>query len=311
MELDAVDVDVHPYVGPRTLSVDGTVQLDYQLTAVDSIIAVIRQTEAAAVGLERSWHFIPGLTALAQERLIIQLGVPTLDASAAIWETRRIKSEWEVTQMKAAAGAAELTHRAFAKSARLGMTERELNRLLRRCAYDAGAERVGYSGIVAGVDRAPLGGPTDRRWERDQLLFADICLQLNGGYFADFNRIYAGASPSEEQRRGYDALVQALDRGRADLNAGTQVSQLAATIIGDQPTVYARVGHGLGLEMPEPPSISTLDTSALKSGEIVCIEPNFFVDGVGWLVSEEEVVITERGHELLSPPFPRELPVIA
>ena len=310
VELDAIDVDVDPYAGPEVLSIDGTVQLDYQLPAVDAVVAAVNRSEAATAGLERSWHFLPGLTPLALERLVEQLTVPALDASPAIWETRRVKTDWELAQMRTAARAAELTHEAFARSAQVGMTERELGRLLRVCAYDAGAERIGYSGIIAGVDRAPLGGPTDRRWERSQLLFADIGLQCNGGYFADFNRIYAAATPTEKQLRGYDSVVQALDRGREQVRAGTRVSELAEAIIGERSTIYARVGHGLGLEMPEPPSISPFDETPLKAGEVICIEPNCLVDGVGWLVSEEEVVITESAHDLLSAPFPRELPVI-
>jgi Xaa-Pro aminopeptidase len=62
--------------------------------------------------------------------------------------------------------------------------------------------------------------------------------------------------------------------------------------------------------MPEPPSLSPQDGTALAVGEVVCIEPNRHVPGVGWLVSEEEVVVRDGGFELLSPPFPAELEVI-
>ena len=79
---------------------------------------------------------------------------------------------------------------------------------------------------------------------------------------------------------------------------------------GDGETIYSRVGHGLGLEMPEPPSLSPSDPTALRSGEVLCIEPNLDIDGVGWFVSEEELVVRDGGFELLSPPFPRDLRVI-
>jgi Xaa-Pro aminopeptidase len=88
------------------------------------------------------------------------------------------------------------------------------------------------------------------------------------------------------------------------------VTELAEALIGETPTIYARVGHGLGLEMPEPPSLSPLDATPLREGEVICIEPNTHLDGVGWLVSEEEVVVTAEGNELLSPPFPQHLEVI-
>jgi Xaa-Pro aminopeptidase len=62
--------------------------------------------------------------------------------------------------------------------------------------------------------------------------------------------------------------------------------------------------------MPEPPSLSPSDPTLLRNGEVLCIEPNLDVAGVGWFVSEEEVVVRDEGFELLSPPFPRELRVI-
>jgi Xaa-Pro aminopeptidase len=308
--LDAIDVDVEPYVGPEVLAVRGGVQIDYQLPAADAVNALLGRLDVATLGVEASWHFIPGFTPFAFDRLRERFAGDVLDASPALWQARRVKSDWEVAQMRAAAEAAERCHQAFAEEARIGMSERDLGRLLRRAAYDAGAEKIGYTGIMAGVDRAPLGGPTNRLWERGQMLFVDICLQVNGGYFADFNRVYASAPPTAEQAGAYAEVADALDSAREAVRAGARIDELARAMIGDAPTIYARVGHGLGLEMPEPPSLSPQDGTALRAGEVLCIEPNREVPGVGWLVSEEEVVVREDRFELLSPPFPRELQVI-
>jgi Xaa-Pro aminopeptidase len=309
VRLDAIDVEVAPYVGPEVLPVPDGVQIDYQLPAADALLAHLRRIGARRVGMELSWHFIPGFTPLALDR--VREGVPgeVVDASPALWRARGVKSAWEVDQMRLAADVAETAHRAFADSARVGMTERELNRLLRMLAYEAGAESIGYSGIIAGVDRAPLGGPTDRRWERGQLLFADLCPKVNG-YFADFNRVYASASPGAEQERAYAGVVDALRAGCEAARAGTPVGALADAMIGGSPSFYARVGHGLGLEMPEPPSLSPQDRTALAGGTVLCLEPNREIAGVGWLVSEETVVVTDGGPQPISPPFPAELSVI-
>jgi Xaa-Pro aminopeptidase len=309
VRLDAVDVEVEPYVGPEVLPVSGGVQIDYQLPAADALVEHLRRSGARRIGMEISWHFIPGFTPLAMDRLRERLSGEVVDASPAVWRARGVKSAWEVDQMRRAAGIAEAAHLAFADAARVGMTERELNRLLRMFAYEAGAENVGYSGIIAGIDRAPLGGPTDRPWERGQMLFADICPQVNG-YFADFNRVYASTPPTAEQERAYAGVVDALRAGREVATAGTPVAQLADAMIGGVPSFYARVGHGLGLEMPEPPSLSPQDPSAVAPGAVLCLEPNREVAGVGWLVSEETVVVTDGPPELLSPPFPEELRVI-
>jgi Xaa-Pro aminopeptidase len=310
VRLDAIDVAVSPYVGPETLAVHGGVQIDYQLPAVDALADLLAAVGAQRVAIEESWHFIPGFTPLAISRLRERIAQPLVDGSPALWGARRVKSAWEQDQMRRAADVAAATHRAFAQSARVGMTERELGRLLRWHAYREGAERIGYTGIIAGIDRAPLGGPTDRVWERGQMIFVDICLQLGGGYFADFNRIYASDDPTPAQRAAYAQVCDGLDRASAIVRAGLPIGELATTIIGEGNTIYARVGHGLGLEMPEPPSLSPQDETGLRAGEVICLEPNSHVPGVGWLVSEETVVVTDGGLELLSPAFPRELVAI-
>jgi Xaa-Pro aminopeptidase len=309
VELDAMDAEVLPYVGPQVLEVSGGVQIDYQIPAAETVAAHLRRIGAQRVGMEQSWHFLPGFTPLAMDHLRDAFAGELLDASPALWRVRGVKSAWEIEQMRLAAGIAEQAHLAFADAARVGMTERELNRLLRMFAYEAGAESIGYSGIIAGVDRAPLGGPTDRPWERGQMLFVDICPKVNG-YFADFNRIYASAPPSTEQVRAYAEVHDALAAGREAATAGAPIAGLAGAMIGEVPSIYARVGHGLGLEMPEPPSLAPLDPTPLQAGAVVCIEPNREVPGVGWLVSEETLAITEGVPEVISPPFPEELLVL-
>jgi Xaa-Pro aminopeptidase len=311
VRLDAIDVDVEAYSGPDARDVDGHMQLEYQLRAANAVVSTLKRLGATKVGMELSWHFMPGFTPLALDAVRSGIGEDLVhDASGILWDLRRVKSAWEIEQMAVAADVADVAHRTFAASARVGMSERDLNRLIRRASYEAGAEKIGYSGIIAGIDRAPLGGPTNRTWERGQMLFVDICLRLNGGYFADFNRVYASVEPAEDQARAYQAIVDALDRGRSVVRAGARVSDVANAILGDGNTIYSRVGHGLGLEMPEPPSLSPEDTTRLRSGEVICLEPNLEVPGVGSLVSEEEVVVREDGFELLSPPFPRQLNVI-
>jgi Xaa-Pro aminopeptidase len=310
VRLDAIDADVHPYVGPQTLPVTGGVQIDYQLSAVEAAGELLAQRGIRSVGIEESWHFIPGLTPLAVARLRELVDQPLRDASPTLWLARRVKSPWEREQMRHAADVCARAHRAFVETARVGMSERELNRMLRWHAYREGAEKIGYTGIIAGVDRAPLGGPTDRVWERGQMLFVDLCLQLGGGYFADFNRMYASDAPTDEQQSAYAQVVDALDRGREITRAGVLVKEIADAMIGGQDTIYARVGHGLGLEMPEPPSLSPQDDSPLRAGEVICLEPNRRVPGIGWLVSEETVAVTDDGVDLLSPSFPRELEVM-
>jgi len=314
VELDAVEVEVRPYAGPEHLTFDDQVELDYQITAARELTSVLRELGSRTVGMELTWHFIPDLTQLAIDR--IREGLPKVkivDASAAIWALRRYKSDLEIAKLREAADIVDRGHKLFSERAHVGMTEREIGRLLQQCGLEAGADRVPYVGVIAGVERAPLGGPTDRRWEPGQLLGIDLCLQVNG-YWGDFCRLYGGRSASTEQRDAYDKLTDRVIAGREAITPGATVEKVAQALVGeaDNNSSWAsRVGHGLGLEMPEPPSLNPIDTNRLEPRFVLCLEPNLTLAGIGYIIAEEEVVLTtEGGYELLSPPWPTELQIL-
>jgi Xaa-Pro aminopeptidase len=72
-----------------------------------------------------------------------------------------------------------------------------------------------------------------------------------------------------------------------------------------------RLGHGLGLALTEWPSITALDTTPLRAGMVITLEPSARVTGNRFLVHEENVVLHDDGCALLSPRAPRDLPRIA
>lgn len=63
---------------------------------------------------------------------------------------------------------------------------------------------------------------------------------------------------------------------------------------------FGRIGHGIGVDQCEPPSIHTRNRLLMKPGMALCIEPNFYLPGVGSFIGEEQVIVTERGYELIS-----------
>jgi Xaa-Pro dipeptidase len=75
---------------------------------------------------------------------------------------------------------------------------------------------------------------------------------------------------------------------------------LKACGLPEQPAVFGRIGHGIGLDQVEPPSITEGDDRKLVSGMTLCIEPNCLVPEIGLLIAEEQIVITETGYELLN-----------
>ena len=72
---------------------------------------------------------------------------------------------------------------------------------------------------------------------------------------------------------------------------------------------FGRFGHGIGLHVPEPPSLHADDTTPLEPGFTLCIEPAVEHDGLNF-VAEEEHVVTETGFERLTPRAPDEILVV-
>jgi Xaa-Pro dipeptidase len=73
--------------------------------------------------------------------------------------------------------------------------------------------------------------------------------------------------------------------------------------------VASRVGHGIGLDLAEPPSLALDETVVLEAGMAITVEPGILTHD-GWFHLEENLVVTEGGYELLSAPMPRELPIL-
>jgi Xaa-Pro aminopeptidase len=72
--------------------------------------------------------------------------------------------------------------------------------------------------------------------------------------------------------------------------------------------IPGRVGHGSGMDMTEPPSIAPFDSTPLRAGMVIHIEPKMIYD-YGPFQLEEVVAVTEKGYEFLAPPAPKALPV--
>ena len=70
------------------------------------------------------------------------------------------------------------------------------------------------------------------------------------------------------------------------------------------------MGHGLGLQLTEPPSIMSTDSTILKENMIMTIEPCFEYASGTMLVHEENIVITQNGYERLTTRTPRKIPII-
>jgi Xaa-Pro aminopeptidase len=314
-EADSVRVrvpqaDVRSYVELRPVEAgtgrlpDGRVQ--FAPHAVEELDALLRELGADSLlvdGLDAVFPPVAQLTGLLGGR-------SAEDASPLLWRHRLRKSDWELDRMRHACDVLGRAFEALAPELEPGLTEREIHGALAAHAFRAGADGLGYTNVVAGVDRGLFGAPTDRRWQPGEVLYVDGGVVVDG-YWADFCRMYTAGEATPAQRDGYARAAGSLSAAVAAFEPGMTAGALAeviATESGLPPGAvgFGRFGHGIGLYMPEPPSLHPLDDTPLEDGVVLCIEPAVDHDGSNYVVEEEHAV---RGGRLerLSPPAPQSL----
>ena len=313
-EADAVrsrvpGVTVHPYVelrSPAGLSglPDGAIQ--FTPHACDVLATVLRERDASAIGVDALEAVHPPASRIVD---LLPTSIGSFDASGFVWAARLQKSEWEIERMRAASAILERAFVDLQTALRPGMSEREIHNILAAASFTHGAHRLGYTMAVAGVDRGLFGDPTERRWQKGEVLFVDGGVVVDG-YWADYCRMYTVGAPTPSQRDEYARVTSALDAALA-LDAAPTAGSLGLAIGSalDLPpgrVGFGRFGHGIGLYMPEPPSLHPDDPTPLEHGTVLCVEPAYQGSTGNYVVEEEHVV---RGGRLsrISPEAPRRL----
>jgi Xaa-Pro aminopeptidase len=245
-----------------------------------------------------------------------------VDAGPVLRPVRMVKSALEIARVREIAGVASEAFAQLAPRLRPGLTEREVARLLHGLLIELGADTVPYVVPVSG----PHGyeqinmGPTDRRLEAGDLLIIDVGATWRG-YFCDFDRNFALGRASEEMRAAYARVFEATEAGLAAVQPGRTAAAVWAAMAavvdpgGRRDTPVGRMGHGLGLDLTEPPSLAPDDPTVLEAGMVLTLEPSLTLPGAGGLarrlmVHEENVVVTATGCELLTRRAPAALPVV-
>ena len=201
-----------------------------------------------------------------------------------------------------------------------GLPLSELFREFKRRALAAGADDVSYLVGAAGSGgyHDIIAPPNDRPLATGDIMMLDTG-SVWDGYFCDFDRNFAlgDASPAaqEAHHRLYDATEAAMAVAKpgatpADLYAAMDqiLRPDAASGGGDD---VGRYGHGLGIQLTEPPSHTAWDQTELAADMVLTLEPSMIYDGGFLMVAEENIRLTADGAEWLTIRAPRDLPIIS
>ena len=295
----------HACPGLELVLVDGS----YDAT----LASVLRAGAGSRIGFE-SAHLTVSRLDWLQSSLSEVAEPPTLvPVDGLIEKARCVKDVYEIDVLRIAGQMlSEVTVRVLGL-ARSGITERELALEIDTAVRRAGFERSAFETIVASGPNAalPHARPTNRTLGEGDLVVLDFG-GVHDSYCVDLTRTVVVGKPSERVHEVYSAVLRAHDRAVAASAPGASRFDIDAaarevlTAAGMGAAFGHGTGHGLGLEVHEGPRITkrgpNVDLSAeeVTAGMIFTIEPGAYFPGWGGVRIEDDVLVTERGVELLT-----------
>jgi Xaa-Pro aminopeptidase len=241
-------------------------------------------------------------------------GTEFVNASDLIQQLRMVKSEAEINVLREICG---IGSAAFTKAGQLfheGQSLKEAFRAFKIELLQQGADDVPY--LVGGAGQGGYGDvispPSGQVLEAGDVLMLDTGATKDG-YFCDFDRNFALGFASDAVKEAHRKLVAAVGAAAAIARPGETCADLyhaMADTLGQSDSDVGRLGHGLGMQLTESPSITDFDTTVLRESMVLTLEPSIDLGGGKMLVHEENIVIRDGAPEFLSQRAEPAIPVI-
>ncbi len=219
---------------------------------------------------------------------------------------RKIKSKEEVTLLQRAAKIAMKGMRCAAESVAVDRTELEVAAEAEREMRIAGSEGTPFPMIVASGRNSwlPHASATRKRLKRGELLVIDLGATCEG-YASDMTRTFA-LSPTRKQLKLIEIVKRAQTSGIARVRDGMkarEVDRAARDVISR--SGYAKfcphgMGHGVGMEIHEPPGLAPDSRDILREGMVITVEPGIYVPRVGGARWEDMALVKAHGSQILT-----------
>lgn len=267
-------------------------------------------------------------------------GVEFVNISPVTLEQRKVKEPGEIERLRRACDAVHAGHEAVLATLREGVTELELAAAVENAHRLAGHEGVFFirlpdffmsrgpigagpnlsriSGVVytitgVGLSPAVPAGPSRRPIARGETVVVDIPTLVDG-YHADQTRTYCVGKAGQDVRALYDDLLAVADHLTGTIRpgmTGRDVSRMARQKADDLGRgrefmsfgggkASRILGHGIGLELNEPPILSEYDTSAIPEGCVAALDMHMMTEGGSVVKLEDMLLVGCGGNEVLT-----------
>ena len=243
--------------------------------------------------------------------------VELVPATGLVAKLRRHKDATEIERIAEAARLTDEVYEWICEQGIVGRTELEVRVAAEQRMRELGASDPSFESIIAAAENGPIGhhSASDREIGAGELVVLDMGAIVDG-YCSDCTRTFATGKIEGEAREVYE-LVRSAQQAGLDAVAtgasGVAVDAASRAIIeaagyGDE--FGHGLGHGVGIEVHEPPRLSKTSEDVLEAGDVVTIEPGIYLPGRFGVRIEDLVALTDEGARNLSS-FTKELRVVS
>jgi len=224
-----------------------------------------------------------------------------------VWELRKIKTGQELELMRKAAEITSEGMRVARETLRAGLTEIEVAAEIEYAMRKKGSWGTSFETIVASGARSayPHGGCTEKQIRKGEAVVIDLGA-IYKYYRSDMTRTMVAGKPSKKQQQIYNIVKRGQDKGFKRMGEGVRAKTLDAAArkiiekAGYGEYFVHGLGHGIGLEVHEPPTLNQQSKDVLKAGNVVTVEPGIYITGFGGFRIEDTVLVQRDGGEKLT-----------
>jgi len=292
-----------------------TFQCRQEVSGVDVCIAPTGLLRAVGEMLRRSRSTVyVGYSAehvtVAHKRALAGLAGPKVRWAAGLHEVEQLRVVKEPAELVAMREAANLVGQAWTIAAgklRAGVTELRVAADIEHTMKVQGASGPSFETIVASGPRSAWAHAraTSKLLKKNELVVMDQGAILRG-YCSDMTRtVFLGRAP-DRIRRLFQAVLEAQQAAKAAIKPGVRAREVdaAARLVLRRHKLEQyfthSTGHGLGIEIHEMPKLGRGERFVLEEGMVITVEPGVYIEGLGGIRIEDEVVVTAKGAEDLT-----------
>lgn len=227
-----------------------------------------------------------------------------VEAECIIDKLRVIKDKEEIANLRKACEITDNCFEFLKKYIKPGMTEKMIAKQI-ETYFRENSDGISFSPIVASGENSskPHAIPSEREISDKDIITIDMGCKVNG-YCSDMTRTIFMGYPTEEQKKIYELVLKNQELSVSKMKDSASIKDISKIVTSDFEingfSLVHALGHGVGLEIHEPPFIRVANDNQLKENMVVTNEPGIYITGNFGVRIEDTILVGKEGPEVLT-----------